>query len=416
MLWFVILATFLQRSIAGPNITDTLQGLLSGYDHRIRPDHEGPPTTVSLLVYVESLGPLQELTMDFSSSFYLGMDWIDTRLMYTGERYITIKGDDINRFWLPDIFFLYEKEGHHHNIIQANQMLKILPNGTCRYVVRVSLTAVCRMALHRFPFDTQTCTINMMSFAYSNEELLLTIRDDAVVVGENALVAEYDFKGLSTGTFIFGIADELPGAEMYINETLEGVEVKFTFKRQLQTYILTVYIPSLLLVIISWMSFWIDAHAAPARITLGITTVMTANTMTASMQESFPNAKEAKAIDIWLAACLIFVFLSLIEYALTNYLIVLHERKMKCCETTKTTQDARRPMSMISRNNLGTDYGINRLPANSTKDCSLPELENTTPKVDFSAEQMDKLARIVFALAFIAFNICYWTIYVVFEP
>ena len=52
--------------------------------------------------------------------------------------------------------------------------------------------------------------------------------------------------------------------------------------------------PSLLLVIISWMSFWIDAHAAPARVSLGIVTVMTSTTMTASMQESFPDGSGAK--------------------------------------------------------------------------------------------------------------------------
>ena len=77
-------------------------------------------------------------------------------------------------------------------------------------------------------------------------------------------------------------------------EIFQGIYINFTFKRQLQAYILTVFVPSLLLVVISWMSFWIDAHAAPARVSLGITTVMTSTTMTASMQETFPDATGAK--------------------------------------------------------------------------------------------------------------------------
>ena len=80
----------------------------------------------------------------------------------------------------------------------------------------------------------------------------------------------------------------------FLIDTLQGIYINFTFKRQLQAYILTVFVPSLLLVIISWMSFWIDAHAAPARVSLGITTVMTSTTMTASMQETFPDATGAK--------------------------------------------------------------------------------------------------------------------------
>ncbi len=74
--------------------------------------------------------------------------------------------------------------------------------------------------------------------------------------------------------------------------------ITFNFKRQVQTYILTVYIPSLLLILMSWISFWIDAQAAPARVSVGVTAVLTATTMTASMQDTFPVATTAKVI-IW---------------------------------------------------------------------------------------------------------------------
>ncbi|XP_072021942.1 glycine receptor subunit alpha-2-like [Amphiura filiformis] len=352
MLWLLILAIIVQRSIVASNFTETIQELLTGYDHRIRPDHEGPPTTVSLIVFMESIGPLEERTMDFSSSFYTAMDWVDTRLTYTGEKYIILKGHDIQQFWIPDVFFMYEKEGQHHDIIQANQMLSILPDGKCRYVVRVSLTTVCRMILQRFPFDTQTCSIHMFSSTWS------------------------------------------------------GAAITFTFKRHLQAYIFTVYIPSILLVTISWMSFWIDAHAAPALITLGITTVLTATTMTASMQDSFPDATGAKAIDIWMAACLIFVFLSLIEYAMTNYLIVLQDRKMKANDASKLKPD----------DSLCTNDST-RPSTNENSGAHAKELTNEQSKPEytgFSAEHMDKLARVLFALSFLGFNVYYWTFYVIF--
>ena len=34
--------------------------------------------------------------------------------------------------------------------------------------------------------------------------------------------------------------------------------VDMTFKRQLSYYILTIYIPTLMIVLVSWMSFWLD--------------------------------------------------------------------------------------------------------------------------------------------------------------
>ena len=68
----------------------------------------------------------------------------------------------------------------------------------------------------------------------------------------------------------------------------------FYFMRQTESYFLTVYIPTVLLVSIAWLSFWIDAKAAPARVALGITTVLTVTTMTAGIQETLPVVTYAK--------------------------------------------------------------------------------------------------------------------------
>ena len=73
---------------------------------------------------------------DLSATLYVSMKWTDPRLTYSGGNVIKLKGGDMAHFWLPDIFFLNEKEGHHHKIIQNNQFLKILPDGRCQYVIR----------------------------------------------------------------------------------------------------------------------------------------------------------------------------------------------------------------------------------------------------------------------------------------
>ena len=53
------------------------------------------------------------------------------------------------------------------------------------------------------------------------------------------------------------------------------VKAKFFLKRQYGFFMLQTYIPSILIVIISWVSFWINMDAVPARISLGVTTVLT---------------------------------------------------------------------------------------------------------------------------------------------
>lgn len=51
--------------------------------------------------------------------------------------------------------------------------------------------------------------------------------------------------------------------------------LKLFFVRSLGHYVIQIYIPSALIVILSWVSFWIDRTSAPARVSLGITTVLT---------------------------------------------------------------------------------------------------------------------------------------------
>lgn len=53
-------------------------------------------------------------------------------------------------------------------------------------------------------------------------------------------------------------------------------------------YLIQMYIPSLLIVILSWVSFWINMDAAPARVGLGITTVLTMTTQSSGSRASLP--------------------------------------------------------------------------------------------------------------------------------
>lgn len=66
------------------------------------------------------------------------------------------------------------------------------------------------------------------------------------------------------------------------------IEVKFHLQRQMGYYLIQMYIPSLLTVILSWVSFWINMDAAPARVGLGITTVLTMTTQSSGSRASLP--------------------------------------------------------------------------------------------------------------------------------
>ena len=105
-----------------------------------------------------------------------------------------------------------------------------------------------------------------------------------------------------------------------VSGTFPCLQASFDLERLYGFFILQTYVPSILIVILSWVSFWVNMDAVPARISLGVTTVLTMATQLSGSKSSIPKVSYPKAIDVWMSMCMLFVFLSLVEYAFVNAL------------------------------------------------------------------------------------------------
>ncbi|KRX62727.1 Gamma-aminobutyric acid receptor subunit beta-1 [Trichinella patagoniensis] len=123
------------------------------------------------------------------------------------------------------------------------------------------------------------------------------------------------------------------------------LHVKFVFVRNIGFYMMQIYIPSMLIVIISWVSFWIHRDASPARVALGVTTVLTMTTLMTTTNASLPKVSYIKAIDIYLGTCFVMVFASLIEYAAVSYLNKKVKMKQERRKQQQTVQHMPPPLS-----------------------------------------------------------------------
>lgn len=84
-------------------------------------------------------------------------------------------------------------------------------------------------------------------------------------------------------------------------------------------YLIQIYIPSGLIVIISWVSFWLNRNATPARVALGVTTVLTMTTLMSSTNAALPKISYVKSIDVYLGTCFVMVFASLLGNPTTKF-------------------------------------------------------------------------------------------------
>ena len=90
--------------------------------------------------------------------------------------------------------------------------------------------------------------------------------------------------------------------------------------RRLGYYIIQIYVPSSFLVVLSWVSFWLDRNCAPVRLALSVTIILTLTTFTSSTNVVLPKLDYLKSIDVYLAMCFIMVFAVLLEFAMVSFI------------------------------------------------------------------------------------------------
>lgn len=88
--------------------------------------------------------------------------------------------------------------------------------------------------------------------------------------------------------------------------------------REMGFYIMDYYLPSIMIVSISWVSFWLQADATPPRIMLGTSTMLSFITLASAQGKTLPKVSYIKMSEVWFLACCFFIFMSLVEFAFVN--------------------------------------------------------------------------------------------------
>ncbi|XP_056625710.1 glycine receptor, alpha 4a [Triplophysa dalaica] len=408
-----------QKPMSPSDFLDKLMGRTSGYDARIRPNFKGPPVNVTCNIFINSFGSITETTMDYRLNVFLRQQWNDPRLAYSEypDASLDLDPSMLDSIWKPDLFFANEKGANFHEVTTDNKLLRIFQDGNVLYSIRLTLILSCPMDLKNFPMDTQTCTMQLESFGYTMNDLIFEwLSENPVQVADD----------LTLPQFLLKEENDLGYCTKHYNTgKFTCIEVKFHLERQMGYYLIQMYIPSLLIVILSWVSFWINMDAAPARVGLGITTVLTMTTQSSGSRASLPKVSYVKAIDIWMAVCLLFVFAALLEYAAVNFVSRQHKEFIRLRKKQRR-QRIEEEFVRESRGFYFRGYGLGHCL--QAKDGTAVEGSSVfTPPpppvqviydgeavrkrfVD-RAKRIDTISRAVFPLSFLIFNIFYWITY-----
>ncbi|XP_053505165.1 gamma-aminobutyric acid receptor subunit beta-2 isoform X2 [Ictalurus furcatus] len=458
---FVMVAAVWAQSVNDPSnmslVKETVDRLLKGYDIRLRPDFGGPPVRVGMNIDIASIDMVSEVNMDYTLTMYFQQAWRDKRLSYSEiPLNLTLDNRVADQLWVPDTYFLNDKKSFVHGVTVKNRMIRLHPDGTVLYGLRITTTAACMMDLRRYPLDEQNCTLEIESYGYTTDDIEFYWR------GENSAVTGVERIELPQ----FSIVDYKLIAKKVVFSTgaYPRLSLSFKLKRNIGYFILQTYMPSILITILSWVSFWINYDASAARVALGITTVLTMTTINTHLRETLPKIPYVKAIDMYLMGCFVFVFLALLEYALVNYIFFGQgpQRQKKAAEKASNANNEKMRMdsnkmdphenilltplemknemspselalglsdprsTMLAYDSSALQYrkaGLARQNfGRNALECHVPQkksrlrrrasqLKITIPDLT-DVNSIDKWSRMIFPTVFSFFNVVYWLYYI----
>jgi len=135
------------------------------------------------------------------------------------------------------------------------------------------------------------------------------------------------------------------------------------FRRSLGFYLIQIYVPASLIVVISWVSFWLHRNATPARVSLSVTTVLTMTTLMSSTNSQLPKISYIKSIDVFLGTCFVMVFASLVEYATVGYLGKrIGMRRSRVEQLLKLAEEHRRKCAAAAAAHEAVNLNHNQVP------------------------------------------------------
>uniref|UniRef100_A0A8C6TA11 Gamma-aminobutyric acid receptor subunit pi n=1 Tax=Neogobius melanostomus TaxID=47308 RepID=A0A8C6TA11_9GOBI len=368
------------------------------------------PVEIGMSLDIASIDAISEINMDYTATIFLRQRWRDSRLVFPGNESVSVDGRLVSLLWIPDTFIPDSKRSFLHDVTVENRLIRIFSNGTVLYALRITATIACNMDLTKYPMDRQECTLQLESWGYNLQDVVFywTRGNDSV-------------RGLDT----------LRLAQYSVERHYPKLVLHFALRRNVLFFILETYVPSILLVVLSWVSFWISQSSVPARTCIGVTTVLTMTTLMMGARTSLPNANcFIKAIDVYLGICFTFIFGALLEYAFYSFsnqelLRELYDSKGNgSLPIANSAQANQQPEVGSTAQEEPTEQSPNQeVKINGDtklkQGCGLSTVKDAYGRaaavfIVENPHNIDRHARTAFPIAFFFVNILYWLYYLCF--
>ncbi|EZA55080.1 Transducin beta-like protein [Ooceraea biroi] len=458
--------------------TELLQELANEcrYDKMVRPPgviNATDPIRIYTRAFIYTIKSNMAKTLQFDVHLMLQFRYLDKRLKFADiAPYMTqiYAGQSAHGLiWTPTVYVANQRTSAVMGNNVKDLLISISPHGMVILNTRLEATLNCGLRLEKFPFDVQECPLIFESWTHNLNEMVLDWDNDPIVIASNLYLTEY--KLVDTWVNRSGVSYTTSQHHYgHFAGNFSSINITFKLAREMGFFMMDYYVPSILIVVISWVSFWLHVDASAPRIVLGTNTILAFMTLASKVENSLPKVSYIKASEIWFLGCTIFLFSAMVEFAFVN---TIYRRKKNVplkkvnskyiLKSTLTPRLARkqfqknttglersRSWSSLDNANMNSEQDFTsqnyltvhsfpstinipsvRIEEDKDPDCSvgsITTINSTPPPKPFPrratlaklhnfttmtpqeiAQWIDKRSRIVFPVSFIIFNILYWS-------
>lgn len=296
-----------------------------GYDKYMNPactngSHIGP-TIVEVQMRFLHLSSVDVKRSQVTVSGYLRAWWQDPRLAFntTAEGgcfdHIDLAEDHASDIWLPSFYIANLAGADDYTEAFPSAMVHVSPDGSVWTSRLVLVTVDCKINLRYLPYDRHRCGLSIGSYSHPNRYVRLLPREGVLEYGESGVgTVAVDFTGAIWRPLGFESQDDeyrVPGLVEQVNG-YDLATLQWDFERIPGYYERAFIVPSQLFLGLSYMQFYVDRAAAPARAALATIPVLIQVTLLRMLYTSLPEGSQTMWIsDLFRAVLILCVCASL---------------------------------------------------------------------------------------------------------
>jgi hypothetical protein len=286
------------------------------------PPNPDGPVLVDLGLFIIQVTGIDVAENTFHIEGFMDLIWCDPRLAYSAAetgRHEEIfleeaASDKLEEIWWPDIEFVNESGAPE----VENSELIILPDGTINFQERFNAELEARYDLRQFPFDRQILEIEIESFAWDNEYLVLHKEEEKIGFSDEFQIPEWRIERVEASIEEKQeVRDRKPFSEFLMKIEVARLSSYYQWK---------ILLPLVILVAISWSVFWMVGDGLADRMSVSLTGLLTIVAYQFIVADGLPKVSYFTLMDGILTLSFVMMALTIMQNIYVNTLY-LHEKE-----------------------------------------------------------------------------------------